>query len=392
MRTAPPRPRAPPKTSRRRGAAIVEFALVMPLLVSILMFSMFLSDILRAKLKMQEASRYTAWEMSSYALSDYGGGDHDKAFDTAMKATVDEATERYADLDSLEPEGRFGFMISAEPVKVEVRNQTVAGIDMSRVFEGSGGSGEAAAGAVGKTLNYFLEHFHMNTKGQVEVEITSKLASVGLPRRYLQNDQRGFFDVDNWGGKDLSNLPVKNRYTLIANGWHLPDGGNAITADRKAGRHSGGSPHGLALQVDRMNFLGVNFGDSGVMGGLKAVGDFLLPTFTGAFVVANNYEESAEAHGCNKTLHGAMKGLNNLMEYPPGSSKKGLLDDDAQRCFDTAPFRDTQAYNDSLYRKVFQARGNNFMGCKNQMADMPNTPNPDPTVDRDKNEQKVSCE
>ncbi|EPX59625.1 pilus biogenesis protein, TadE family [Cystobacter fuscus DSM 2262] len=375
------------KKTVRRGAAIVEFALVVPLLVSILMFSMFLSDIIRAKLKMQEASRYTAWEMSSYTLSDYGSADHDKAFETAQKAAVDEATERYKDLDSLEPDGKFGFMLSAEPVQVKVENQTVAGIDLSRVFEGNGGIGGEASSAVGKTLNFFLDHFKMNTKGQVQVEITSKLASLGLPRNYLQQEQKGFFDVDNWGGKDLSNLPVKNRYTLIATGWQLPDGANAVMAPKRAGVHSGGeSQHGMAAQVDRMTFLGVgNYADKVGLDALGSIANFVFPDFFGPFVVAHNYEPSAEGNECNKPGHGASVGLNNLNKYPG-------LDDDAQRCFDTAPFRDTQKYDDSLYRKVFMARGNSFMGCKNEQADMPNTPAPDPSVQKDKNKKKVSCE
>jgi len=142
----------------------------------------------------------------------------------------------------------------------------------------------------------------------------------------------------------------------------------------------------MALQVDRMTFLGVgNYMDKVGLGGLGGIANFVFPDFFGPFVVANNYEPSAEGNNCNKPGHGASKGLNNLNAYPG-------LDDDAQRCFDTAPFRDTQAYDDSLYRKVFMARGGSFMGCKNEQADMPNTPQPDPSVQKDKNKKKVSCE
>lgn len=370
----------------RRGSATVEFALVVPLLVSILMFSIFLSEVVRAKIKLQEASRYVAWELTSYVLSDYATADHDKAFDTAMKATVDEANERYKDLDSIEPDGKFGTMLRAEPAKVTVKNQTVAGVDLSRLFpSGSGGAGSEAAAGVGKTVNFFLDHFKFNTKGQVEVEFTSKLVSYVMPRRYLQNGDRGFFDVDNWGGRDLSNLPVKNRYTLIANGWQLPDGGDALVKPKHAGVHSGGSKHGLYLQVDRMTFLGANNYLSAVgLNKLGAVANFVLPDFLGPFVVAKNYKPG-DGDDCNKDLHGAHPGLNNLKTYPG-------LDDDRQRCFDTAPFRDTQKYDDSLYRKIFQARGDYFMGCKNQMADNPNTPAADPSESKDKNEQKITCE
>ncbi|HEX8435724.1 TadE/TadG family type IV pilus assembly protein [Archangium sp.] len=389
------RPRVQQQPSRR-GAATVEFALVVPLLVSILMFSIFLSDILRAKLKLQEATRYVAWEMTSYTLSDYATGNHDKAFDVAMKASMDEATERFKDFDSIEPNaGPAAMMLRADPVQVNITNKTVAGVDLSRAFPaGSGGVGSGAASAVGKTLNYFLNHFAFNTKGQVEVEITSKLAAHMLPRRYLQKESKGFYSVDNWGGRDLSNLPVKNRYTLIANGWHLPDGGDAVVQGKRAGTHNGGSDHGLYLQVDRMNFLGVDQYLEQV--GLDRLGDFadlVLPAFLGTFVVAKNYKPGTGGPDCNTPSHDAQSGLHNLDKKKlPGLDERDDDDDDLQRCFDTAPFRDTQDYSKSLYRQVFKARGENFMGCKNQMADMPNTPALDPKLNKDKNKNKITCE
>jgi len=351
------------------------------------MFSVFLSEVIRARLKLQEASRYVAWEMTSYTLSDYATADHDRAFGLAMTAAVKEASERYADLDSIEPQGRFGTMLRAAPVQVGMRNQSVAGIDLSRVFpNGAGGKGPEAAAAMGKTLGYLLGHFRFNTRGQVEVETTSTLSSHVLPRRFLQKEQHGFFDVDNWGGRDLSNLPVKERYTLIANGWHLPDGGDALMKPKQAGVHDGGSPHGLRLQVDRMKFLGVgNYLDQVKLDQFSAVAHFLLPDFLGPFVVSHNYVPGESGRGCNKSKHGAPMGLNNVNAYPG-------LDDPAQRCFDTAPFRDTQAYDQSLYRKMFMARGGNFMGCKNAQADMPHMPGLDPSTSKDQNERKISCE
>jgi hypothetical protein len=370
-----------------RGAATVELALVVPLLVSLLMFSIFLSDVIRARLKIQEASRYVAWEMSSYPSSDYATADHDKAFDAARNATVKEAAERYEDLDSIEPQGRFGLLLRASPPEVSIQNQPVAGIDLSRVFPGGpGGTGPEAAAAMGKPLGFFLEQFRFNTRGQVEVEVSSTLVSHMLPRRYLQKEQHGFFDVDNWGGRDLSHLLVKSRYTLIANGWHLSDGEDAVMRSGRAGVHEDGSPHGLSLQVGRMKFLGVgNYLDRVGLDRLGSVARFLMPDFLGTFVVSHNYVPGESARGCNKTRHGAPMGLNNLNTYPG-------LDDPAQRCFDTAPFRDTQEYDHSLYRKMFMARGAFFMGCKNAQADMPNMPGLDPQLSRDRNEQRIPCE
>ncbi|HEX8823657.1 MAG TPA: TadE family protein [Archangium sp.] len=377
----------------RRGAATVEFAIVVPLLVSILMFSIFLTEIILAKFKLQEASRYVAWEMTSYTLSDYAEANHDQAFDTAMQATMTEATERYKDLNSVEPNGgRSSIMLRADPVTVAITNQTVEGIDLSWAMP-AGGAGEEVSSAIGKGYNFFLNHFKFNTKGQVEVQITSRLASLVLPRSYLQKEQGGFYNVDNWGGRDLSNLPVNNRYTLIANGWHLPDGGDAIADGKRAGVHrSGGTDHGLYRQVDRMKFLGVtNYLNKVGFDKITGVTNFFLPDFMGTFVVANNYKPSTSGRDCNNDKHTAHEGLNNLDKYP-GLDQRPKDDDDLLRCFDTAPFRDTAAYAGSLYARIFEARGEHFMGCKKAMADMPNTPAMDPSTNKDKNENKITCE
>jgi hypothetical protein len=383
-----------PQQKSRRGAATVEFALVVPILVSIIMFSMFLTEIILAKFKLQEASRYVAWELTSYTLSDYAEGDHDKAFNTAMTAAVTDANERYKDFNSVEPAaGNFAVMLRADPVATTIVNQTVSGIDASEIFPG-GGSGEEVLSAVGKGVNFFINHFKFNTKGQVQVEMTSSLASLILPRRYLQRADGDFYDVDNWGGRDLSNMPIRNRYTLIANGWHLPDGGDALVMGKRAGVHDGGTEHGMFRQVNRMTFLGVgNYLDQVGLGKLSEVANFILPDFFGPFVAAHNYKPSESARDCNKPGHGAQEGLSNL-DRGDGAGLDHVEDDnnDPQRCFDTAPFRDTHGYEQSLYRKIFMARGEYFMGCKNQMADMPNTPAADPSTAQDKNENKITCE
>ena len=379
---------SPPGLQRpRRGAALLELAVVVPVLVSLLLFSLFLLDIVRARIKVREASRYVAWEMTRYALSDHGQGRHERAFDGARQAVVAEATERFADLDSLEPSGRFGFMLRAEPATVTIQNQTVDGFELTRVFPGgAGGLGPEAAAAAGQPLGFFLDRFHFNTRGQVSVEVGTTLASTLLPQNFLQKESGGFFSVDHWGGRDLSRLPVRSRYTLIADGWHLPEGGDAVMRARRAGMPPGGAPHGLRAQVARMTFLGV--GDYFAQVGLErfgAVAHFLLPDFRGPFVVAHNYVPSESGRGCNKDAHGAAMGLNNLNTHPG-------LDDPAQRCFDTAPFRDTQTYDRSLYRKMFMARGPHFMGCKNAQADTPHLPGLDPSTSTDTSAGRVSCE
>src|SRR5262249_1136356 len=63
---------------------------------------------------------------------------------------------------------------------------------------------------------------------------------------------------DLFGGRSLSSIPLKSRLTLIADGWTLNDGGDAVMIGARSGwHHSGSHPSGLYLQVSRMPFLGI---------------------------------------------------------------------------------------------------------------------------------------
>jgi hypothetical protein len=86
---------------------------------------------------------------------------------------------------------------------------------------------------------------------------------------------------------------------------------------------------------------------------------------------------------------------NYLQEYPLEArgglnhlARSGSLDHERPACFDTAPFRDQARYEDSLYLRIFAARGAFFMGCKRAQAD-------DPASDRDTSNgdesPKVDC-
>jgi len=80
------------------GQALVEFAIVAPLIVLIFLFSVWFYELVHIKLKVQEAARYAAWEATAYPLHDYGEG---SGFSSdAMQQIQTDTMQRYADLDS----------------------------------------------------------------------------------------------------------------------------------------------------------------------------------------------------------------------------------------------------------------------------------------------------
>ncbi|MCE9672741.1 pilus assembly protein [Myxococcus stipitatus] len=383
------------RQASRRGAATVEFALSVPVLVMILMFSMYLTELVRAKLKLQEMARYAVWEMTSYTLSDFANGDHDAAFEDARKEASDELLERYKDMDSVEPNAPLaGFIVRYSGVQGTISNKEIpfleTGMMPGSTSEG-GGFGGAILGAVSGGANGLLNMWGFNNKGWVESEVQMNFENVIIPKSYLDESSGpgGFFKSDTFGGQDLASIPLKAKYSMFANGWHMPDGGDAVVRDRRAGNHrSGSQPHGIYQQVSRMKFLGLGNVMSGL--GIGGVLDFLgsfLPNFFGTFVVARNYgidpQQKSKCNGLTTYDAGASSGLHAMRD---------LLDHDRPDCFDTAPFRDEMSYEKSAYIQLFQARGPNFMGCRAAMADDPSdAEGAQEATSHDEQDDKIRC-
>ncbi|HME91512.1 MAG TPA: pilus assembly protein, partial [Myxococcaceae bacterium] len=224
------------------------------------------------------------------------------------------------------------------------------------------------------------------------VETSVRLGNRFLPRNYLDRTRgTGFFQVDLFGGRSLSSIPLKSRLTLIADGWTLNDGGDAVMIGARSGwHHSGSHPSGLYLQVSRMTFLGIRDRLEHVpaLGSIAGILGGLAPNPMGTFVVSHNYGPDPRGDRARRCDHlagypqGAIGGLNNLARF-------SQLDGPRPDCFDTAPFRDQSRYEDSLYLRMFGARGGWFMGCKNPGADDPSAPSDSSSGDQ---AQKVDCE
>jgi hypothetical protein len=393
-----------PRFHARRGAATVEFALVVPVLVMILLFSMYLTELVRAKLKMQEFARYTVWEMTSYTLSDFATGNNDQAFTDANTEMLEEATERYKDMDSVEPNAPKGnFVARYTEVKAEVKNKEVPLIETGLVL-GNDGEGYASdiAGAVNGGANAVLGFWKFNTKGWLQADVDMKFNNALIPTSYLDRDRPGgFFKVDPFGGKDLRSLALKSRFSMYADPWNLEDGADATIRDRRAGAHREGPtdmPHGLYKQVNRMVFLGVLSKLEDAVGGISQFRQFLnsfAPAFLGTFVVSHNYTANpggdwkreciGEDTGIEAYPAEAEGGLNNLNKF-------SRIDWPRPTCFDTAPFRD-QPYDKSQYIQIFKARGDFFMGCKNAQAADPSAPKSDESTKGDESKSNaIDCE
>lgn len=373
---------------RQRGAAIVEFALVVPLLITMLLFSLFFTELVRGKLKLQEAARFAAFEMTSYTLTDFGSKDHAKAFSLAQKEVQEETEKRFKDFDSVEDSASFNPIATFDAVKVEITDDP----NEIELFKTPVDVGPLSSivGAVDGALDKMVSLWGFNTHGRLQVKVTSAAHPMLLSQHFMDTGAGARFGVDQWGGQSLASLPITNTLWMVATGWDLPDGADANATSGKAGRHGdaggGGADSGLYTQVNRMTYFGLKSALTNIPG-LGTIIDkigFFFPAIVGTFVVDHNYRPG-QARDCNAPSHPAQSGLQNLnQDDEPGVDWKEL------RCFDTVPFRDTHAYNDSLYLQMFKARGDHFMGCKNPQADDP-TFQSDPN-NTDKSTPKENCD
>lgn len=92
------------KRAAEQGAAAVELALLSLVLFPTLVYALFMFDMTFAHIKSSEINRYAVWEMTALPLSDYQGSQHDRRFDAARQAVLEEVRTRYGDdLDGATP-------------------------------------------------------------------------------------------------------------------------------------------------------------------------------------------------------------------------------------------------------------------------------------------------
>lgn len=363
--------------SRRsnRGAALVETALVAPVLILISLYGLYLGEVVRARLEVQEAARFAAWEATARTLSDPSGGAPGTRFAVARPLIEADAAARYRPLEQGTTAHQGEYALALGPIQVQLADSvpewnTSA---LPEVRARGGGLAAIAAAASNMGADAFLRRAGFNLSGQVRADVGRQVRSrlVGLPA--------------------LDALSLHQHLSLVVDGWALPDGADSRIGNGRAGSHSSGGESALHAQVSRMVFgAGAATPPVAALTAMAQVVPLPLPSLTGTFVVSHNYGPLASGERPCEGIPGYPSGAGAPDARHGLSNLASLADHQRPVCFDTAPFRDTQEYADSLYARLFSARGRWFMGCRNPQAD-----DPSQAVDRDpgdRNSLKVECE
>jgi hypothetical protein len=174
-----------------RGAALAEAAVLFPALVAVVMGAGVATQLLLARLEVQEAARFSAWELTSYQVADVGSGDPRGRFREAARRVAREAASRY-------------------PLKAP---------------------------------------FSSGTSVELEIEDARAGGSPPPPAWRLSPDGR----ADAVARARVQGVSLEERASVVVDPWNLPDGADAVVSATRAGDHRDGSgPSGLWLQVNRM--------------------------------------------------------------------------------------------------------------------------------------------
>ncbi len=355
--------------TRQRGAAIVELALLTPLLVALLLFGEMLAELAVVRVRLRGAARFAAWEITGRPLFDFEAGRARLA--PALGSAERDARTRWAGLDPVDEEKRFrGLAAGAGPAEIRL---AVDGRLRRPRFDGElepDGGGDAAriAARARRDPAGYLEQWGFEQGGWVVGRASAPIEWLRRPAA-LSEGLSPFAEV-----------------ALVAGDWSLRDGADVVAAGGRSGVHRDGTRSVLWRQVKRMRLLGDGGGLAAALEGARALGGVLpvpAPDFDGAFVVNQNVGP-AHGRGCDHVPGFPQDGLGSLADL------SGILDSEAPACFGTVPFRDTQEYRASLYAQAHAPRGSFFLGCRHPGADDPSRGIDEDLTDA--NALKVHCE
>ncbi|AKQ69288.1 Pilus biogenesis protein, TadE family [Myxococcus hansupus] len=251
------KPRIAPRRRRgsfraRRGAATVEFALLAPLLIVLVLWSNYFWDIQRVRLKGAELARYVAFE---------------RTVRTDVDRIAADAQARYKDLDGstktgdLHPsfEGRFTVSVTARNADAPLTSRSMSG-------QNTGGGLMAAANtamsALGGTAAAVARQMGLEARvGAVQTDIELTLRNAFIPETIAMYTT-GF-------GDDPLDLRMTERFYLFHDTWRAWEPGD-VPADNDAAYNR--VEQRTYDRVRRIAYAGVSANSGGA---LDSIGDVL---------------------------------------------------------------------------------------------------------------------
>lgn len=360
-----------------RGSAMVEFAIVAPVLVMLVMFADFFHDAVVTKIKTQEAAHFAAWEYASFPLSDYyqgTAGAHQTLFNRATGLIQSDLLAKYAGFDSSDPGAAQTNFVATHALKTDGASLVFQQFDVPLDSPSTLGKIPGIGGVLGSLMSAGLDvvgpqPFGFNMKGMVSVKVTSTFTNKILPTAFM--DDR--FHVPMVTAA-LSKFDMDDTTAVVADAWTLDDGRDVVPQvdNKPATIENTGNLHPMEAEVNRMKFAGsLNWVPQPLVTALQQVDSYIGalmpdPLFSdGVPISALNYQRAAGNNAYSSPL-GSSPSLNGGIDL----RKNGHDIDIGQITFQTIPFRVTNAYADSPAVQVFNVGNKYYLGCKVAQADV----------------------
>jgi len=361
------------------GGAMVEFAIVAPVMVMLVLFADFFHDAVKTKLKAQEAARFLAWEFTSMPLSDYNSFHHSGLFNSAKTKITTDLKEKYQNFDSSNPSPTPNISANATFIATHTLDIAPADtgasdgnvpLDSQKTLSQIPVIGGLANSLISGGLDIVgPKPFKFNMNGMATGKVTVRFQNKILPAGFLDNQYQ-----TQMVPSKLAQFDMSDTVSLVADPWVLSDGRDARLNPNQNGFALAGSTsaiHPFAREVNQMLFAGAiqRLIPTNVTSTLAQVENFVpgLPDplfLSGPPVAAINLTRKAASSGYDKCSYGntPKDGKVNLRDQNP------FDEDIGQFCFYTIPFRWLNSPTDTDPGKVFERSGTFYMGCKTDQA------------------------
>jgi hypothetical protein len=357
---------------RRRAQALVEFAITVPVMVTLLLFSIYFYEIIQIKLKTQEVARYAAWEYTGFPLHDYDSG-KTNGFGDAKNEITGDISKRYVNLKSGDRgQQNKWLMVEWSPPRVRMRDQkepripggglantifTVASwvIDFWSMKAFTHGNpvlavmmgihkvdGKRIFGARGKRFNP-PGKWGFNKKGYPKAEVSVRYRNLLLPR-YFMEGTTGWYKGSGGPVKhyDVSDTTFEDHATVVADSWRLHHG-DSVDGPKDL---RGSEDTAYYKTVDRMAFVTPKIRKAVKL--YLQIGNIILAVMSIA-----STQPPLSVDPVETTL------VSKAYDSGPSSGKVTIPEDHGDVPYDTSPLG-----GDDEYEATLEKRGNNFMGCK----------------------------
>jgi len=397
------------KRNYKKGAALTEFVILTTIMIPLLLYVSFFSELMQFRMKIDEMGYFASWEMASYGLSNYKGnafediGDENSGVfkDTITKIQA-KTYDLYQNLDSADPDRAIGYImltpkvdtlnVVMKPANNIIDNQTINDKD-----GGAGGAeGDSSAESGGETfgkilngidsflakgINFVLgEAFGFNTKATGATSTASGGFSVTerMKTNIGTKDAGGFSNAKLLREDMISGVTVYKApsFTVWTDTWTVKSGENIINTkaankcQNGIGKIVGCENMPYARQVERMSLIGTWTGGYIVRTVVNAIGSGFMAflqdiPYIGQYFKDDEYPAEARMASINYYYDSSARG-----PYIIGDPKfpdNGKIEV-GQKEFHTTPlvniFRNGAQTHEGIkeYKETLEKRRNFYMG------------------------------